>query len=342
MIYQGLEFHNVDHLEQVSGMAGLRLERFPQELGRALGIPGNHKARFRSKRVHGCEVRFVTEAKAFDVCLTAVESDIDVVIYRGDLLHEKRTLKAGVCTVLHVEYPEMYGQVETEQLPRKRFASSVWRIQCGMNGYLYFHYLDTYGFERRPPEMEEKPQVLWAAYGSSITCGSKTTTYSNSYIEQAAWRLGYDVMNKGLSGTCMCEPEMAKYLAGLPVDVLSLEMGVNMMLPFDEESFENQVRRFLEIVKQGSQAREIYLIDIFTNRAPILKDHGNHYYRHYENFKAIVKRLSHEMGDSRMKWIDGSWIAKDMTYLTTDLLHPSDYGHICMGENLAQAMKGVE
>ena len=142
MIYQDLEFHNVDHLEQVPGMDGVRLERFPQVVTGMLGIPGNHKARFRSKRVHGCEIRFVTDAEAFDVCLTAVESDIDVMIYYGDMVHSKHILKAGVCTVLHVEYPEMYKQVDTGELPKGRFAPYVWRIQFGMNGYLYFHYLD--------------------------------------------------------------------------------------------------------------------------------------------------------------------------------------------------------
>ncbi len=43
--------------------------------------------------------------KYFDVALTAVEQDIDVLIYKGDLLHKKEVLKAGVCTVLHVEAP---------------------------------------------------------------------------------------------------------------------------------------------------------------------------------------------------------------------------------------------
>lgn len=342
MICQNLEFHNVDHLELVSGMDGVRLERFPESLTNVLGIRGNHKARFRSKRVHGCEIRFVTEAQFFDVCLTAVEADIDVVISYGDMVHSKHVLKAGVHTVLHVEYPEIYKQVDVDRLPKGRFAPYVWRIQFGMNGYLYFHYLDTYGFAHRPPKRHEKPGVLWAAYGSSITCGSKTTVYSNSYIEQAALRLGYDVMNKGLSGTCMCESIMAEYLADLVADVLSVEVGVNMMLPFDEENFEAQVRGLLQTIKERSKAKQIYVIDIFTNRAPILKDHKNHYYRHYDNFRGIVKALVSEMNDSRMKWIDASGIAKDLTYLSVDLLHPSDNGHIRMGENLAKAiMEGI-
>lgn len=338
MIYQDLEFHNVDHLEPVPGLEGMRLERFPGELKNRLGIPENKNARFRAQRVHGCEIRFVTEAMYFDVCLTALEADIDVVIYYGDMMHAKYTLQAGLRTVLHVEYPEQYKLVETEKLPKGRFDPHVWRIQMGMNGYLLFHYLDTYGQKRRPPKEGEKPETLWAAYGSSITCGSVTSLYSNCYLEQAAGRLGYDVMNKGLSGSCMCEPETAVYLAGLPVKLLTLELGVNMLIPFEESSFEERLRNFLQIVKEQSKAEEIYVIDIFANRGPLMLDHENPQASHYDSFRGIVKQVTEQMEDSRMTWIDGLEIAGDCTYLSTDLLHPSDNGHIRMGERLARAM----
>ena len=196
MIDSGIEFHNVDHLEEVKEMAGKKLCRFPRRLSKTLGVVENRNARFRADRVHGCELRFATESKYFDVALTAVEQDIDVLIYKGDLLHKKEVLKAGVCTVLHVEDPPIYETVDQEMLTRKQFAPWIWRIQFGMNGAIYFHYIDTYDNTLRPPKKEEKPDVLWAAYGSSITCGSVTNLYSNSYINQAAVRTGWDVMNK--------------------------------------------------------------------------------------------------------------------------------------------------
>lgn len=342
MVEQNLEFHNVDHLEHVPGMSGLRLERFPEHFRKELGIPENHNGQFRAKRAHGCEIRFVTEARYFDICLTAVEADIDIVVYYGDNMHSKYTLKEGICSVLHIEYPEMYHQVDTAQIPRRRFASYVWRIQFGMNGYVYFHYLDTFGYNHRPPKKEEKPATLWAAYGSSITCGSVTTLYSNCYIEQAAHHLGYDVLNKGLSGSCMCEKAAADYLAKLPVDVLSLELGVNMLIPFEEEEFRQRVNYLLSRVKEESPAKRIYVIDIFKNRGPILLNRENNQYRHYEPFKKLVRELVQEMKDDRMVYFDGHDILLDETYLSTDLLHPSDQGHICMGRNLADRIRQYE
>jgi len=255
------------------------------------------------------------------------------------MMHEKRTLRAGEMTVLHVEEPPMYRAVDVKRLPHGRFAPNVWRIQFGMNGYVYFCGLDTFGFAHREPKPDEEPRVKWAAYGSSITCGSVTTLYANSYIEQAATRLGWDVLNKGLSGSCMCEEAIAEGLAALDVDVLSLEIGVNMLVPFDEESFRARARRLLETVRKKSRARRVYCIDIFAHRAPILLNHEDGQYRHIAAFREIVRALVREMDDSRFVHIDGLSVAPDMTYLSTDLLHPSDQGHVRMGQNLANIIE---
>ena len=158
-------------------------------------------------------------------------------------------------------------------------------------------------------------------------------------IEQAAVHLGYDVMNKGLSGSCMCEPAIADYLASLSVDVLSLELGINMLSFFEKEEFESRVRHLLQRIKEKSPAKEIFVIDMFCNKAPLLKDHTTRQYRNYPVFKEIVKRLVEETEDNRMIKIDGKEVASDETYLSVDLLHSSDQGHILMGKNLAGKMR---
>jgi lysophospholipase L1-like esterase len=341
MINQNIEFHNVDHLERVEGMSGLRLHRFPQEFTKQLGIAGNYNGRFRAQRPHGCELRFVTEAEIFDLTLTAVEGDNDIIIYYGDRMHSKHTLKAGNVTVLHVEYPEIYRIVDTSQLLKGRFTPKVWRVQFGLNSYMHFHYIDTFGFPIRPPREEEKPDILWAAYGSSITCGSVAALYSNSYVNQAAIRLNYDVLNKGLSGSCLCEGFVADYLAGLEVDVLSLELGVNMVLFFEEAQYRSRIRYFLQKMKD-SQAGRVYIIDMLPNKGLIAADESSKYYVNYRCFKAILRQELEIIPDRRIVLIPGEEILKDLAYLSTDLLHPSDDGHIRMGEHLANWILSYE
>ncbi|MGF7143466.1 hypothetical protein HNQ56_001889 [Anaerotaenia torta] len=334
MTDQNIEFHNVDHLERVEGMSGLRLHRFPKEFTKQLGIEGNRSGRFRAQRPHGCELRFVTGSKFFDLALTAVEGDNDIMIYYGDRMHSKHTLKAGNLTVLHVEKPEIYRIVDPCRLLKGRFAPKVWRVQFGLNSYMHFHSIDTFGFPIRPPRKEEKPDTLWAAYGSSITCGSVSALYSNSYVNQAAIRLNYDILNKGLSGSCLCEPFVADYLAGLEVDILTLELGVNMILFFEEDQYRSKIQYFLQKMKD-SRARRVYIIDMFPNKGLIAADKSSRYYVNYRSFKAILREELKKISDRRMALIPGEEILKDLDYLSTDLLHPSDDGHIRMGEHLA-------
>lgn len=336
----GVEFHNVDHLEKVPGMEGWRLERFPKQMKEELGIPGNHNGRFRSKFVQGCEIRFVTDASFFEIGLSAAWRDQEITVYYGDMMHSRHVLPVGACTVLHIDYPEAFQQVDASQIPRGRFAPCVWRIQFGNGGYGYFHYLDTYGKKVRPPKKEEKPSVTWAAYGSSITCGYVSNLYGNSYVEQAAISLGYDVLNKGLSGSCMGEGIMAEYLAFLPVDVLSLELGVNMLSFLEPDTFSNRVSHMIKTLTRNSPAKQIFVIDMFGNRGKILTDHGDRRYRNYQAFRRIVKEQAAQWGDERMVYLDGECILKSLTWLSTDLLHPSDMGHIRMGRELAALMEG--
>lgn len=342
MIEFGVEFHNVDHLEQVSGVEGWRLERFPKQMKEELGIPENHNGRFRSKFVQGCEIRFVTDASFFEIGLTAAWRDEEVVIYYGDQMHSRHVLSAGNHTTLHIDYPEALRQVDSNQIPRGRFGPNVWRIQFGNGGYVYFHYLDTYGAKVRPPKKEEKPPVVWAAYGSSITCGYVSNLYGNSYVEQAAGKLGYDVLNKGLSGSCMGEAVMADYLAGLPVDVISLEIGVNMLSFLEPDEFSARTGYMIKTLKKDSQAKRIFVIDMFDNRGRLLLNHNDRRYKNFHEFRRIVKEQVEDLGDERMVYLNGDSILKSLTWLSTDLLHPSDMGHIQMGSELAALMKAYE
>ena len=340
MIEQNIEFHNVDHLERREGMSGLQLKRFPEPVRLALGLPVKHPGRFRADRAHGCELRFVTAAGYFELALTAAVEDIDVTIYCGDITHSVHRLKAGVLTVLHIERNEILESVEEERIPKGRFSFQVWRVAFGLGGSVYFHWLDTFGFGHRPPLSEEKPALTWAAYGSSITCGAACRLYSNCYLEQTALRLRIDVENKGLSGACLLEPEAARYLASLDVDIVTLEVGVNMMLRFTDEEFQARLSYLLETMKK-SRAKKIFVIDMFPNKGLIGVDQESANYRHYRSFKEITRKLAGQMqaDDDRFTSVRGEDVMKDLTCLSADLLHPSDNGHILMGGNLAEILR---
>lgn len=341
MIYRDIEFFNVEELLAVEGLPGLRLYRYPKALAESLGEPWQHNARFRAQRAHGCELRFVTQARCFDLALTAYEHDIDIQIFRGDRILQKNTLPAGQTTVLHIEAPPLEEQVDPAALQGGRFPSRVWRVLCGMNGYLHFNGLDTYGWPCRPPQPDEQPATRWLAYGSSITCGSVTTVYTNAYINQTARRLGWDVLNKGLSGSCFCEAQTADYLGGQPVDYMSLELGVNMAPSFSAAEYARRVEYLLRAVRENQQVQNFFVIDSFPNYGLLHRDRALPAARHYEPFKQITRRLTAQaaQADPRFVSLHGEDILPDTGGLSCDLLHPSDEGHILMGQALAEAIR---
>lgn len=338
MIYRNIEFFNVEELLPVDGLQGLRLYRYPKALAETLGESWNHNARFRAQRVHGCELRFVTEARCFDLALTAYENDIDVQIFRGDRILQKKTLRAGQTTVLHVELPPREQEVAAAALAPRRFSHQVWRVLFGLQGYLHFNALDTYGWPVRPPLADEEPAVRWLAYGSSITCGSACTVYTNAYISQAARRLGWDVLNKGLSGTCFCETQIADFLAQQPVDYMSLEVGVNMAASFTFEEYAGRLERLLAAVRENQNVKRFFVIDEFPNYHAWLLNEALPAARHYESFKQVTRELTAAQKDDRFISLHGEDILYDPTGLSCDLLHPSDEGHILMGQALAEAI----
>lgn len=339
MIYRNIEFFNVAELLPVDGLPGLRLYRFPKALAETLGESWQHNARFRAQRVHGCELRFVTEARCLDIALTAYGNDIDVQVFRGDRILQKNTLRAGQTTVLHIETPPREQEVAAAAHTPHRFSHQVWRFLFGMQGYLHFNTLDTYGWPVRPPLAEEQPAVRWLAYGSSITCGSAVTVYTNAYITQAARRLGWDVLNKGLSGSCFCEPQIADYLAQQQVDYMTLEVGVNMAPGFHFMEYADRLERLLATAGRNQNVKRFFVIDAFPYYGAWHLDANLPAARHYAPFKQVTRELTAAQKDDRFISLHGEDILCDPTWLSCDLLHPSDEGHILMGQALAEAIR---
>jgi len=113
-----------------------------------------------------------------------------------------------------------------------------------------------------------------------------------------------------------------------------------MVESFSAEDFEIRCRYLLEKIKRDRKAKKVYVIDMFPNKGVIALDHQSKYYVNYRRFKQIVRSLLNDCADENMILVHGEDVLKDFSYLSTDLLHPSDEGHVLMGENLAKIMRG--
>lgn len=341
MIYQNMEFHNVAELQSIQNVAGLRLQRFPESVRYSLGHGDHERGRFYAERSVGCEIRFVTDAPFFRITLSAVENEGMVFIYKGNFLHDSFRLQPGVPTTLHVETPPKFETVNSSAL-KAPFSPAVWRILFGHEACFAFHHLETFGHAVRPPREGERPALRWLAYGSSITFGGNALLYTNTYIQQAAKRLGVDVACKGMPGSCFCDPLMVRYIAEeTEWDFITLELGVNMRGRFTAAEFEERIRGLIREVQTHHPAKPVIVINIYLNEAIHLKDQNDRIAQDNWEFNRIVQQVVSELGSPNLHFIDGADILTDFSGLTTDLLHPSDDGHIHMGDNLARRLKAI-
>jgi hypothetical protein len=328
-----IEFHNAAALEEVCGMPGLSPVRVPKAVRETM----NPRGRFISANAAGVELRFVTSAPDLRIALAAHHEPVQVHVYRGEFGHSDHRVEPGATAVLHLTTPERFPLVPRNALEGGAFSPDVWRIQIS-DGAMNYLGIETFGAEVRPPRLEEKPRLRWLAYGSSIT-----HAWARGYPFQAARRLGVDVLNKGLSGACHCEETLAEHFAEREDwDLATLELGVNMRGAFSPDSFEKRVRHLVKRLRKARPEAPLVLITHFTNLQHLqLPGQGGIAAEHQNAYDAFLRRLAEESKEDNVHLIEGRDLLTDFSGLSCDLLHPSDFGHIQMGENLARCLEPI-
>jgi hypothetical protein len=343
MIYKNIEFHNVVELERLEEIPGLTLQRFPSEVKNKLGYNGDERGRPRTHNSVGCEMRFVTDAKTVRVFLSALYGEGEVLVFKGNFFHSKHHIREGMINTLQLENSPKFEGVKPEAFQDNAFSKDVWRIFFCFGYCAVYHGIDTFGHEIRPPKEDEKPKVKWLAYGSSISNGGSASILTSTYLYQTAHRLKVDVMNIALGGACLCEKEVADFIAARDDwDFLTLEVGVNMRnIGMASEEFERRVRYLLNTILKLKPDKHIVILTMFPNSGNWLIDEENSLFKKTIEYDEIIRRLHKEMNNNNLHLIEGKEILTDFSGLSCDLLHPFDFGYIQMGENLANKLKAI-
>jgi hypothetical protein len=271
-----------------------------------------------------------------------LEFDTTVVIYKGDHAHSSHLLPAGVVTSLFLEDPPWFSQMDPSLLQARRFSPNVWRVMFHHDAVACYHHLDHFGHSVRPPGPGETPALTWLAYGSSITFGGNAFYPSNTYVQHAANLLKVDVLCKGMPGSCMCEPEVGAYLGDLPGwDFATFELGVNLVDWATPEEFEKLARNLIGAVHAARPEAPVFVLGIFPNRATHLLDRTSPAAIITPHFNDTLLRIVAEFAHPNVRFIDGRAVLADLSGLSSDLLHPSDEGHIAMGVALADLLRST-
>ncbi|QYR21750.1 lipase [Paenibacillus sp. sptzw28] len=330
MMHNNIRFHNTAELEESRSFGGLRMFRFPRQVRHALGDRG----RFIAEEATGCEIRFVTDAANIRVTLVLTDRDGEVYVYKGGLLHSTHRMPAGVPRTLHLEEPVRLGWVEREKLTESGFASEVWRIVFGRSEGVFLE-LNTFGYPVRPPRSDETPGLRLLAYGSSITHG--LGMYPLTYVDQAARRLKADVFNKGMSGSCLCERQMADFLAeSEDWDAATLELGVNMRDQFLPDAFAKRTDYLMRRMMERHPNKPLFVITVYPNFASWADSEAGQRERAYN---LVLEEQVKELKHPNLHLIAGDQVLQDLSGLSCDMIHPGPYGHMTMGEQLAKIIR---
>ncbi|MEM1211602.1 MAG: SGNH/GDSL hydrolase family protein [Planctomycetota bacterium] len=340
-LLSSMSFHNTPELAELPGHGPNGLVRLPEQLRDQL----NNRARFISMDSVGCEVRFVCESANIDVFISTTKPEFgdqsEIRIFRGNIEVARHLQAPGTVQHYRLGDPPNFKLVDRGKLQQGGFADIVYRVCFNRGGTAHLHGIVTFGYPIRPPKPEELPRVKWLAYGSSITNSSL-----DGYPHTAARLLKLDVQNKGLSGSCHCEPEIADWLAEQAEwDLITCEMGINMRGGFSAEEFEKRVTYLLTRLTDAHPDKPVIAIDVFPNfytEGWVNKEHHAHPDAQRErDYIRIVGEVVAALDHPNLHHIPGNEIVDDFTYLGGDLLHPGEYGQMMMGARLAEKLRPI-
>lgn len=342
-----LKFHNA--AEVAPSPSGLRMYRFPRAVCDAMGMPGRLYGRYVAQTTTGCEIRFVTDADRVRLSLTSLDEDGYVEVFRGDYRYYQGysylfPVRRGQVTHLTLTRSEGFDGKDPSLLRRPGgFSHEVWRVLSDINCTLALVDFEAFGGNVRPPRADEEPEKTLLCYGTSISYGACASAQPVAWCQLLGRLLNVNLLNKGMGGSCLNEAGVADYFASDAVrfDAILLENSVNMGGMYEE--FERRTSYLLERLSACKPETPVFLLTSFPNGSNVLpgaacpvvkggRAEGN------LRTDEILRALSRRYPQARL--IEGGEMLDDLTGLTCDMIHLSDYGHIQAATRLAEALRG--
>jgi hypothetical protein len=325
--------HNVAEVREMED-GGVRFQRVPEDVRLAL----NAHAQERMLDVAGSEIRFVLEGGRAEVKLHAAGGVSCAQVFYGDF-HSGRVETVGPDpTTLRVEPPPWFMGLDPALLGPLSFSPRLCRVVLS-RGAICFHGVDG---DVRPPGPGEVPSLRYLAYGTSITQGSATTLRHLCYVAGTAWRLGADAINLGVGSSAFCEEALADYIAARgDWNVATLALSTNMS-GFDLGEFERRVAYMVDRVGGSDPERPVACITIWPKAADLGPEHVSPGHRGTpEQYREALRGIVRSCGRPNVHLLEGPALLPEMRGLAPDLLHPTDYGHALIAENLARELSRI-
>ncbi len=335
MIHDNIELHNVGDVQSVPGVAGLRLQRVPEEVRQHL----NETAQMRMLQPDNIEIRLVAEGTP-RLTLSS-EGESKVTIFCGLFDNMQRFMIGPEPQTLELEANPRLAELDQAYWSDMSFSPKVYRVLLGgtQRDPVYLHGIEGEGI--RPPRADELPSLRYLSYGTSITHGFFSEGPHLNYVAQTARRLGADLINLGVGGSAHCEAELADYIAARDDwHIASLGLSVNMQgFPLDE--FYTRVSYLVNTIAGADTRRPIACITLYPYYRDFGQDVGGEYGGVPDEYRHALRRALEACPHGNAHLVEGPELLTDISGLTGDLIHPGDNGMIEMGYNLAAKLAAL-
>lgn len=337
MTHDDILFHNVG--EMVSEGGGLLLQRVPEATRQGMLEGGQ----MRAQQAANTELRFVAE-EPVRVTLSAPDGPILVREYRGDLQVFARhdVDREPTVVAINPEFGWLPGAADRPEL-RRAFHPRVVRLVAGgaqPASRLIYH--GTEGKHRLPASDELAPKTM-LTYGTSITQGFNASQPHLTWPAVAARALGWDVINLGMGGACMCEKAIADHIAERgDWDLAVLSVSVNMS-GSSYDVFRERVGYLVGTVVGRNPGKPVVGITLY----PFNRDMGfgclesTETCGDPEKYRQILRDIVSETGGPDLYLLEGPEMLANCSDLGVDLLHPSDHGLIAIGQTIAGRIRDL-
>lgn len=339
MLYNDLEFFNAVEVHE-TGDGGLSLHRYPLAVSEKMNSmefdeQGNPTKEYIGGRevareTAAVEIRLVTKAPKIKVTLKPCR-DSETVIAWGEFFQKRVRLFADQKTVVEIDRPARWDELFKDK-DIGRYNPDLLRI-C-LQDRTEFYGIEVEG-EYSAPTKEDGAPLTMFAYGTSITHGSGSAFAEMEYIRVCAREIGADVTNKGVGGSCFCEPEITDFVCSQSFDIGYFEIGTNISTR-PEFYMRERLVPFIDKVCTTFANKPLFFMLPFPAFCDV---RGGEEW--WPNGKATVAKVIAETVSKypNATLISGDELCDKSWYLLTDVLHPSPIGHIHIGMKLAEIIK---
>jgi GDSL-like Lipase/Acylhydrolase family len=195
----------------------------------------------------------------------------------------------------------------------------------------------------------------WVHYGSSISHCIEAQRPMNIWNVHASRLLNLSIRNLGLAGECHVDGFIARTIANVEADFISLKMGINVVNAdsMRERSFVPAVHNFLDVIREKKPSTPIMVISPICcpfheeNPGPTLigstglysepRSHDlSHGALNLPRIRTLLETIVGKRNDENLYFLNGlELFGPADAHMMPDLLHPNADGYRLMGERFA-------